>query len=1132
MSTLRTGSWLAAASAVLFSLVALAAPVAMAAEGTRVLDPQLSLIGGCLAEELDTVEDPGCPTTPPAGDHPPTFLDFPRAVTTDLYGNIYVANWGKNDIENGTDGRIDIFSSAGRYISSIPKGVVPGPMAVAVDSVGTLYVWLYGDKFVEHGQAKLLRFEPCLPYDPAAGEIEYCEPPTAVTLVGPECPELFRCRDRSGFAVAQLAINPQNDHLFLERSPEVVEYGSAAEENEEIRSMTTSGQGGGTGVGIAVDAARQRLYAQSGGPSIEIYNLAEGLPPQEPYEKIGVIEASAAPNGQLGGALWLAVDEGTGSLYVYDSENSKVLEFDEDGKYVETIESPLQAYYGTGLAVDNGPFSPNGALSEIAGKGRYLFVPSHPKTSPGHLFAFFVSTKSAPKVESIGAVNVGEEEAKLRATINPGNLATTYAFEIKAEGAAGWTPVGGGSIPAGNLDVEVSASARGLAPGTRYQLRVLASNEKGPDEAEASFATYPSLAAEPTPCPNAPLRGGVEALLPDCRAYELVTPPNTAGHAPRGLQNYAGGPSTRQASPAGDRVGFRIEGGSLPGFNATGALYGDNYTATRSATGWSTSLAGLTGEETIGGLPGTGSPDQGHFFSQASGAGPAVVGGKFTTYVTYPDGHSELLGRGSLGVFPEAVGRLISEGAGHIIFSTGATASSPVKLEPGAAPSGTGAIYDRTADGSVHVVSLKPGDLPFGAGEDAKYKGASPDGRGVAFEVGGALYLRHDDAQTLEVADGVEFAGLAEGGGRVFYLEGGNLKALDASNPTAPIMFANAAAEVVPVTISADGSTAYFLTESAIPGSGANPQGAKPKAGGQNLYRSKEGAIAFLGTVTERDVAGVTESGPGLGDGLGLWLEGLAGSNVGLGMVPARSTPDGGAFLFKSRASLTGYDSGGHAEIYLYDAGAGQLRCLSCNPTGAPASSDATLQSSEKVGWHAPWPENLRADGRRAFFETSEPLVARDSDGSEDVYEWEAQGVGSCSRPEGCIYLISSPQSREGEHLFAVSASGDDVFFLSSERLLGADADETASIYDARVGGGFAEPAQGACEGEGCRPQLAAPPPLPAGDTSARGARAKRHCAKGKRAVRRGGKVRCAKKRRHRHHRHHRATAGQKGARR
>lgn len=184
------------------------------------------------------------------------------------------------------------------------------------------------------------------------------------------------------------------------------------------------------------------------------------------------------------------------------------------------------------------------------------------------------------------------------------------------------------------------------------------------------------------------------------------------------------------------------------------------------------------------------------------------------------------------------------------------------------------------------------------------------------------------------------------------------------------------------------------------------------------------------------------------------------------------------------------------------------------------------------------WPENLRADGRRAFFESSEALVASDSDGLRDVYEWEEEGVGSCTLPGGCVHLISSPQSSRGEYLWAVSPSGEDVFFLSSDLLVGSDADETPSIYDARVGGGFAEAARSECVGEGCRPQLAPPPLLPVGDTRVRGpgdqAKPPKPCPKGKRKVKRNGKVRCVKKPHQKKHQKKksaktRAGAGRKG---
>jgi hypothetical protein len=518
---------------------------------------------------------------------------------------------------------------------------------------------------------------------------------------------------------------------------------------------------------------------------------------------------------------------------------------------------------------------------------------------------------------------------------------------------------------------------------------------------------------------------------------------------------------------------------------------------------------------------------------------------KVTWYVRYPDGHSELVGQGSLGIDPESRGEFLAENGSHIVFTTGSGGQpeNADRLEPTAAPDGTRAVYDRTPDGITHVVSMKPGNTPFGAGEDAIYVGASPDGRGIAFEVKGALYLRYANENTFAIGESVDYAGLAEGGGRIFYLEEGNLEAFDVASNSV-ITFADTAAEVVPVTVSTDGSTAYFVSKSVVAGSGPNPEGAKPKAGAQNLYRSDEGQIAFVGSVTSRDVEGAEPVVGKPEDGLGFWVNALHGYTFpgALGLVPARSTPDGGVFLFKSRAPLTTYDSQNHAEIYRYESAGNKLQCLSCKPTGQPAQGDATLQSTLREGSQLftflAWPENLRADGRRAFFESTEPLVAADGDGLQDVYEWEDQGVGSCAEAGGCVYLISSPQSQRNEYLWAVSRSGDDVFFLSSDLLVGSDVDETPSIYDARVDGGFPEPTSAVCEGEGCRPQLTPAPSITSGETPVRGTGDNvkpRRCGKGKRKVKRAGKVRCVKKkghRKHTKHRQHRAGAEQKGAHR
>src|SRR5215467_11471769 len=73
-------------------------------------DPVLSLTGDCSESTLDPVPDPGtCPMPPGVAgvDHPKTPFGTAKAVTTDSYGNIYVAS--PTGSESGAEARIDIF---------------------------------------------------------------------------------------------------------------------------------------------------------------------------------------------------------------------------------------------------------------------------------------------------------------------------------------------------------------------------------------------------------------------------------------------------------------------------------------------------------------------------------------------------------------------------------------------------------------------------------------------------------------------------------------------------------------------------------------------------------------------------------------------------------------------------------------------------------------------------------------------------------------------------------------------------------------------------------------------------------------------------------------------------------------
>ena len=249
----------------------------------------------------------------------------------------------------------------------------------------------------------------------------------------------------------------------------------------------------------------------------------------------------------------------------------------------------------------------------------------------------------------------------------------------------------------------------------------------------------------------------------------------------------------------------------------------------------------------------------------------------------------------------------------------------------------------------------------------------------------------------------------------------------------------------------------------------------------------------------------------------------------------SRTTPDGSVLLFESRADLAGFDSDGKAQIYRFDAPNPSLECLSCNPTGASPVSDASLQtlagnsSDFKPTGRFAFVSNLATDGRRAFFQTPDALVLTDTDGFQDVYEWEAQGVGSCQTEGGCTYLISSGQSSRDDYLYGASEDGDDVFVWTSDLLLGRDAEEAPSIYDARVGGGFAEP-QEDCVGQ-CRHTTPPPsfsvPASPAASRSGNVEQVPKRCSKGKRRVKRHGRYVCIRRHRKHHHRRHRShTSG------
>lgn len=200
-------------------------------------------------------------------------------------------------------------------------------------------------------------------------------------------------------------------------------------------------------------------------------------------------------------------------------------------------------------------------------------------------------------------------------------------------------------------------------------------------------------------------------------------------------------------------------------------------------------------------------------------------------------------------------------------------------------------------------------------------------------------------------------------------------------------------------------------------------------------------------------------------------------------------TPNGEFYLFVSEGVVGEPRGEGHNEIYLYDNGDGKVMCVSCGSGVAPAhgnaSRDAAVLLAVEVNWTPPFIP-MSEDGRYVFFQTTARLVPQDTNNDtdeavggqgQDVYEWEADGTGDCVEGNGCTRLITSGTDEHVSWLLGASRDGSNVFFTTFAQLAPQDVDTQPDIYDARINGGFAAPASPVrCSGEACRLIPSAPP--------------------------------------------------------
>ena len=442
-------------------------------------------------------------------------------------------------------------------------------------------------------------------------------------------------------------------------------------------------------------------------------------------------------------------------------------------------------------------------------------------------------------------------------------------------------------------------------------------------------------------------------------------------------------------------------------------------------------------------------------------------------------------------------------------------------------------LYLRSGGETVEVSAPEEGaESPAAARKyPTAYVGAAADGSRVFFLSEAWLTQNHPEAHDPELYS--------------YDAETATLNRISAGEAGAPAATAGAQLHSVPA-VSAQGNAVYFTAFGALAGAA---KALPPTNVGRieeapvNLYRydAETATTAFVATVDTVDYFGNTSCHTTLGD-----------KEVALCVNASwYTTPDGRYLAFSSQRELTGYDTkgpcpqhnagGGNGycqEIYRYHyepstPSQGSILCASCDPSGAPPVSNAEFARSDP-NEDSSGPVSAVSDvGTYVFFDTADPLVPSDTNHTLDVYEWEADGAGSCRAEAGCVSLISSGTDSAPSFLLGATPDGKNVFFGTHARLLPQDADTLGDIYDARVCeaqspclGVPASPTP-QCEADSCSHPAEAPnePTLATSVAKAHGnvheEPAKPTCPKGR--VRKAGK--CVKKPKKHHKAKHKRAA-------
>jgi hypothetical protein len=790
----------------------------------------------------------------------------------------------------------------------------------------------------------------------------------------------------------------------------------------------------------------------------------------------------------------LAVDPSSSDVFV-DQHDRGIAEYGPAGElfrtFAETGSEAISESISSGIAVDHASgqvyVSYHGVVE--------IFTP--------------VAVPERPMIERETASGVAADSAKLQASINPsGSETTTYFLYGQSSCAASPSSCAdapsppGTSIGSGESGQQLSTQIQGLTPDTIYHYRAVAINANGiayGDERE--FTTQPG--------------GGEEFVLPDDRQWELVSSPDKDGAtiyslsrkgsegvveaaqdggAITYLANAPIGEATRNVAPDVEQIlstrgagSWSSQSVSPPTSSPTGILGGSEEPEGGEYKWFSNDLSvGLLEQQGTAPLSSGASEGTLYLRDDTSGAELPLL-----TAANTPVG-TELVEKGHGGTeesnvhFVDATPDLT-----HVIFE------SPALLTPNAvtitrygnvAPN----LYE-WAGGQLQLVTVLPngkpdsegGVLGVGSGQDivgnelvsSELQNAiSSDGERVFWTGGGGgitshLFLRdmvQSETVQVDAAQGIseptgeaeaDFQSANSDGSRVFFTDGEKLTSdSTASGPEAKDLYE------FEVTSGAGQPLAGKLTDLTVqkePTTHGSAAVQQPVLGGSEddsyVYFVARGVLASGASESKETNVEVRNENIYVSHNVGAeWTT----SFVSTIFRPGGRSEEG--VDFHSRVSSNGRYLAfeGPKGVSLYDSDTGQVVCVSCSATGEEDGAAGSLPGLKLSGFsRAVYQPRYLSNSGRLFFETTAALVSQDTNGQKDVYEYEPAGIGSCTSASttfsavtgGCVGLISSGTASEESSFLDASENGDEVFFLTNERLVPQDYDSAPDVYDARV---------------------------------------------------------------------------------